>query len=72
MQQERIRRGWTLEYVAKMSGVTNQAISLIETGRRRPSYDVLVKLLDLFGYIDPRQLFAVVDENTNAPDDNQA
>ncbi len=60
--QERINRDWTQEYVAKQIGVSRTAFNHIENGRRKPSYDVLVKLLDLFGCKDPRQLFAVVDE----------
>ena len=62
LRQERLRRDWTQEYVAKKTDVTKATIQMIETRRRKPSYDVLVKLLELFGYDDPRQLFAVVDE----------
>ena len=71
IQRERLNRQWTLDCVAKKVGITNQAVSLIETGQRKPYYDVLVKLLDLFGYDDPRKLFEVV-EKTKKPDDNQA
>lgn len=63
MRQEREKRKWTLEYVALKVGRTKPFIHDIETGRRKPSYEVLVKLLDLFGYNDPRQLFAVADES---------
>lgn len=62
LKQERIKRGWTQEYVAKSIGITKQAVQLLENNQCKPSYDVLVKLLDLFGYDDPRQLFAVTDE----------
>ena len=58
LKQERKKRGWTLEHVAKHLNTTISAIQKIETGRRKPSYDVLVKLLDLFNYNDPRELFA--------------
>ena len=71
IQRERLNRQWTLNYVAQKVGITNQAVSLVETGQRKPSYDVLVKLLDLFGYDDPRKLFEIV-ENTKRPDGNQA
>ena len=37
-------------------------VRLIEIGRRNPSYDVLVKLEDLF-HKSHRQLFAVADEH---------
>ena len=63
IRQERLNRGWTQQYVANVIGLTKTAVHDIETGKRKPSYDVLVKLLDLFGYNDPRQLFAAVDGN---------
>lgn len=63
LRQERINHGWTQQYVADVIGLTKTAIHDIETGRRKPSYDVLVKLLELFEYNDPRQLFAAVDES---------
>lgn len=63
LRQERIKRSWTLRYVADQVGTSKQAIQKLETGQTKPSYDVLVKLLNLFGYNDPRQLFAPVDED---------
>lgn len=66
LRQERKKRQWTLSYVAAQTGVTKSAIHDLETGRCKPSYDVLVKLLDLFGYKDPRELF------TEAPETNQS
>ena len=67
IRQKRQKRQWTLDYVAKSTGISKPAVHDIETGRRKPSYDVLVKLLDLFGYNDPSQLFAVVD-GSNLPE----
>ena len=62
IRQERIKRGWSCEDVAKQIGVTAEAVRLLETGGRKPSYDVLVKLEDLFG-MTHRELFAdQVDE----------
>ena len=51
IRKERLRRGttWTQEYVGQQVGVTKQAIHDIETGKQNPSYDVLVKLENLFG-----------------------
>lgn len=66
LRQERQKRGWTQEYVAQQIGITKGALHNVETGRRKPSYDVLVKLLDLFGYKDPRELFAEVPEPPNS------
>ena len=67
LRQERIKRHWTQEEVANRIGITKGALNNIEKNKRKPSYDVLVKLLDLFGYDDPRELFAEAPEphNTN-------
>lgn len=54
---ERIQRGWTVKYVGEQTGVSAEAIRLIETNQRNPSYAVLVKLEDLFG-MTHRELFA--------------
>lgn len=62
LKQERQKRGWTQDYVARHLGTTKQAIQQFETNCCKPSYDVLVKLLDLFGYKDPRLLFEAADE----------
>lgn len=66
LRQERIKRKWTQDDVAKQIGVTKATLQRIETGKRKPSYDVLVKLLDLFGYKDPRLLFAEADETNQS------
>lgn len=63
MRQERIKRGWTQEYVAKRCNVSLQVVCDWENNRRKPSYKVLIKLLDLFDVSDPRRLFALVDES---------
>lgn len=61
LKQERKKHGWTQEFVAQHIGTTKQAVQLFENNQCKPSFDVLVRLLDLFEYDDPRQLFAVVD-----------
>lgn len=72
MRQERISRGWSCDFVAEKTGITAEAIRLIETGERNPSYPVLVKLEDLFGK-NHRELFgAATPDNTREPDGNQA
>lgn len=63
IRQERINKKWTQQNVADQLGLSKTAIHDIETGKQKPSYDVLVKLLELFEYNDPRQLFAPVDES---------
>ncbi len=66
IRQERINRGWSCEHVAEMTGLTAEAIRLIEIGERNPSYPVLVKLEDLFG-LTHRQLFGdEIPETDNA------
>lgn len=62
LAQERINRNWTQQYVAEKCGVSPQTVCDWENSRRKPSYDVLVKLLDLFGYSDPRKLFEEIQE----------
>lgn len=72
LRQERIRRGWTQNYVAEQTGLSLTAIQKIETGQRKPSYDVLVELEDLFG-LTHRQLFgAATPDITKEPDGNPA
>ena len=59
-------------YVAEQTNLTADAIRLIETGERNPSYPVLVKLEDLFG-LTHRQLFgAATPDITKKPDGNPA
>lgn len=65
LRLERERRGWTQDHVASQIGITKGALHNIETGIRRPSFGVLVKLLDLFEYNDPRELFAEAPLTTN-------
>lgn len=73
IKEERIKRGWSCEYVAKIIGITKAAFRNIETGIRKPSYDVLIKLLELFEYNDPRKLFGTATpDSTKEPDGNPA
>ncbi len=61
MRYERIRQGWSLAYVAEYLKITNQAVSKIELLKQSPSYDILVKLENLFG-LTHRQLFTLIDD----------
>lgn len=73
LRQERRRRGWSQEYVAEKIGISRVAIQQFETGENKPSYDVLVKLLDLFDYSDPRILFgAATPAIVETPGGNRA
>lgn len=49
LRQERINRGWTQKYVAEKCGVSLQLVCDWENNRRKPSYEVLVKLEKCFG-----------------------
>lgn len=46
---ERKKHNWTLEYVAHETGVKKQSVHDWETGRKKPSYEALLKLENLFG-----------------------
>ena len=47
--QMRTANHWTQAYVAQKIGISRTTYTLIESGRRNPSYEVLLKLEDLFG-----------------------
>lgn len=80
MRLERISRGWTQGYVGQQIGVTKTAVHDIETGRRKPSFEILIKLLILFGKIELAEeilLFLKPLKNSNQkiqqkPDCNRA
>lgn len=59
---ERMKRNWTLEYVANKTGLTKTAIRLIEIGQRKPSYEILVILEDLF-QMNHRELLGMIEED---------
>ena len=61
IRQMRVEKGWTLQNVGDAVGLNKTAIHDIETGRRKPSYDVLVKLENLFQK-SHRYLLTQVDE----------
>lgn len=63
MRQERIKMGWTLEHVADELNITKQTVQRIETNQRRPSYEILVKLENLFNLSHRDLLQQVPDEN---------
>lgn len=69
MKQERLKRKWTLEDVAKKAGTTKQSIQRIETLQRKPSYDILVKLENIFN-LQHHQLFALTDDEPNSQKNN--
>lgn len=72
IRQERIQRGWTQGFAARQIGLTKAAYRNIETGQRKPSYDVLIQLLDLFDYNDPRKLFAPTAKESKTKNVNKS
>lgn len=60
--QERQARGWSQAYIADAVGISRAAYNHIENNNRKPSYDVLVKLEDLFG-LSHRELFAKIPDD---------
>jgi len=65
IRQERKDKDWTLDFVAEYVGISRSTVHDIETGKNKPSYDVLIKLCKLFQVpCDPiEQLFTAVDAN---------
>ena len=61
IRQLRVEKGWTQKQVGDEVGVSKVAIHDIETGKQKPSYDVLVKLENLF-HKSHRYRLAQVDE----------
>lgn len=72
IRQERLKHKWTQEHVASQIGITIPAYQYLETGKCKPSYDVLVKLEDLF-QMGHRYLFgAATPDIEEKPDGNPA
>lgn len=65
LRQEREKRGWSLKKVAKEINITSVMVSMLESGKRKPSYEVLVRLEDLFG-LPHRELFAEAEDDDDA------
>lgn len=48
LEHLRKERGMSLNALATEIGITNQAVSLLEKGKRSPSFEVLCALADFF------------------------
>ena len=48
LRERRQEKGWTQSYVGEQVGITSVSVHDIETGKNRPSYNVLLKLCKLF------------------------
>lgn len=64
MRLERKKRGLSCNQVGMLVGTTAETIRLIEIGKRKPSYEVLLKLEDLF-QMNHRDLFAEANGSEN-------
>ncbi|MDR2654460.1 MAG: helix-turn-helix transcriptional regulator [Oscillospiraceae bacterium] len=76
IRSERKKRDWTQEKTAKLLGITQTALQKLETGKRNPSLETLLKSEEVFG-MDYRELFnlpqlALGEERQKEPDGNQA
>lgn len=69
LRAERLKRGWTLEFVGTKIGIKKTTVYQIETGKRKPSYEVLCQLENLFK-LPHRQLFAVIDDANSSQENN--
>lgn len=63
IRHERINRHWTQAFVAEKIDTTKQTVQYLETGKIKPSYEVLVKLENLFNLSHRDLLEQVPNEN---------
>ncbi len=55
LRAERVRRFWTQERLAKEAGISQKAISKIETNQVEPHFSTILKLAKALG-VDPSEL----------------
>lgn len=48
LRQMRISKGLTMKQLGEMTDVTESTIGMIETGKRKPSFELLLKLCEVF------------------------
>ena len=60
MKRDRIKNGWSRPYLGRKWKVTGSCIQALEECKNKPSYDLLLKIMDTFGYTDPREPFEMV------------
>ena len=56
IKQERLKRNWSQSFVSQKLDITKSAFANIEKGKRNPSFEVLIKLENLFN-LSHRELF---------------
>jgi len=55
VKAERVKRFWTQERLAKEAGISQKALSKIETNQVEPRFSTILKLAEAFG-VDPSEL----------------
>ena len=64
LKYERLKKGWTQQELAEQIGITKSAIQRIETMQRKPSYNVLIQLRNIFNLHDADLFQQVNDEDS--------
>jgi len=55
IRRERVKRFWTQERLASEAGITQKALSQIESDKVEPRFSTILKLAEAFG-IEPSEL----------------
>jgi len=61
LQEERKAKNISQEKLAKLTGLDRTAISLIETGKRSPTFSTILKICSALE-VEPSQLFSVYEK----------
>ena len=61
IQEERKAKEISQEKLAKLTGLDRTAISLIETGKRSPTFSTILKICSALE-IDPSELFSIYEK----------
>jgi len=61
LQEERKAKNISQEKLAKLTGLDRTAISLIETGKRSPTFSTILKMCSALE-VDPSALFSVYEK----------
>lgn len=61
LQEERKAKNVSQEKLAKLTGLDRTAISLIETGKRSPTFSTILKICSALE-VDPSTLFSVYEK----------
>jgi transcriptional regulator with XRE-family HTH domain len=61
LQEERKAKNISQEKLAKLTGLDRTAISLIETGKRSPTFSTILKICSALE-VDPSELFSVYEK----------